>query len=197
MGRVTDERRRQEYYGVIARESERLSRLIENVLDFARIEGGQRTYAIVPTAVEPVIRDTLEAFGHPLAIEGFAVDVRVPADLPDVPMDGEAIAQALSNLVDNAIKYSAEKRSLTVEARLAGGELALAVADSGVGIPREEQSRIFEKFYRVGRSETQGRRGSGVGLALVRHIAEAHGGRVTVESTPGEGSRFTVWLPAR
>jgi signal transduction histidine kinase len=71
------------------------------------------------------------------------------------------------------------------------------VADSGVGIPREEQSRIFEKFYRVGRSETQGRRGSGVGLALVRHIAEAHGGRVTVESTPGEGSRFTVWLPAR
>jgi signal transduction histidine kinase len=191
MGRVTDERRRQEYYGVIARESERLSRLIENVLDFARIEGGRRTYTIVPTAVEPVVRDTLEAFGHPLAGEGFKVDVRVPPDLPEVPMDG----QALSNLVDNAIKYSAEHKSLAVEARLAGDELAIAVSDAGVGIPREEQGRIFEKFYRAGRSETQGRRGSGVGLALVRHIADAHRGRVTVESTPGEGSRFTLWLP--
>jgi signal transduction histidine kinase len=197
MGRVTDEARRREYYGVIARESERLSRLIENVLDFARIEGGRRTYAIVPTPVEPVIRDTLDAFAHPLTSEGFRVEVQVPSDLPEVPMDGEAVGQALANLVDNAIKYSGERKVLTVEARLAGGELAISVADAGVGIAREEQGRIFEKFYRAGRSETQGRRGSGVGLALVRHIAEAHGGRVTVESAPGRGSRFTLWLPAR
>jgi signal transduction histidine kinase len=155
MGRVTDEARRQEYYGVIARESERLSRLIENVLDFARIEGGRRTYSIVPTAVEPVICDTLEAFSHPLASESFKVEVRVSPDLPEVPMDGEAIAQALSNLVDNAIKYSAERKALAVEARLADGELARSVADTGVGIPREEQSRIFEKFFRAGRSETR------------------------------------------
>jgi signal transduction histidine kinase len=84
---------------------------------------------------------------------------------------------------------------LRVDAHLAGGGLALVVADEGIGIPREEQARIFEKFYRAGRSETQGRRGSGVGLALVRHVAEAHRGRVTVESRPGEGSRFTLWLP--
>src|SRR5499426_613727 len=125
MGRVTDEARRQEYYGVIARESERLSRLIENVLDFARIEGGRRTYAIVPTAVEPVIRDALAAFSHPLASQGFKVDVRVPPDVPEVPMDGEAIGQALSNLIDNAIKYSAERKSIIVEARAAGPELAI------------------------------------------------------------------------
>ena len=73
--------------------------------------------------------------------------------------------------------------------------LALTVGDEGIGIPPEEQERIFDKFYRVGRSETQGRRGSGVGLALVRHVAEAHGGRVSVESRPGAGSRFTLWLP--
>src|SRR5262245_51142969 len=197
MGRVTDERRRQEYYGVIARESERLSRLIENVLDFARIEGGRRTYTIVPTAVEPVIRDAIEAFGHALASEGFKVVLRVPSDLPEIPMDGEAVGQALANLVDNAIKYSGELKSLTVEARLVGGELALSVTDAGVGIPRDEQGRSFEKCDRAGRSETQGRRGSGVGLTLVRHIAEAHRGRVTVESTPGQGSCFTLWLPAR
>src|SRR5262245_62071688 len=197
MGRVTDEARRQEYYGLIARESERLSRLIENVLDFARIEGGRRTYAIVPTAVEPVIRDAIEAFGHALASEGFKVVLRVPSDLPEIPMDGEAVGQALANLVDNAIKYSGELKSLTVEARLVGGELALSVTDAGVGIPRDEQGRSFEKCDRAGRSETQGRRGSGVGLTLVRHIAEAHRGRVTVESTPGQGSCFTLWLPAR
>ncbi len=86
-------------------------------------------------------------------------------------------------------------RSLTVEARLVGRRAGHLGGGCGVGIPREEQGRIFEKFYRAGRSETQGRRGSGVGLALVRHIAEAHGGRVTVESAPGAGSRFTLWLP--
>jgi signal transduction histidine kinase len=111
-------------------------------------------------------------------------------------MDGEAMVQALANLVDNAIKYSSERKSLVVEARLVQGQLALSVADEGIGIPPEEQGKIFEKFYRAGRSETQGRRGSGVGLALVRHIAEAHRGKVTVESTLGVGSRFTVWLPA-
>jgi signal transduction histidine kinase len=195
MGRVTEASQRQEYYRVIARESERLSRLIENVLDFARIEGGRRTYTIVPTAVEPIIRDTLDAFEHALASQGFKVEVLVPVDLPEVPLDAEAIAQALANLVDNAVKYSGEHKALTVEARPVGDELALSVADAGVGIAPEDQDKIFEKFYRAGRSETQGRRGSGVGLTLVRHIVEAHGGRVTVDSTPGAGSRFTLWLP--
>jgi signal transduction histidine kinase len=182
LGRVPDEGRRREYYRVITRESERLSRLIDNVLDFSRIEGGRRRYEPVPTAVEPLVRDTLEAFAYPLEQQGFKVDVTVAADLPEVPMDADAVGQALANLVDNAIKY-------------AGDRLALSVTDRGIGIPPAEHGRIFEKFYRVGRSETQGRRGSGVGLALVRHIAQAHGGTVTVESAPGRGSRFTLWLP--
>jgi signal transduction histidine kinase len=195
LGRVTDEGQRQEYYRVITRESERLSRLIDNVLDFSRIDGGRRTYDIVPTAVEPLVRDTLEAFDYVLRQQGFAVDVRIDPDLADAPLDGNAVGQALANLVDNAIKYSAKRKALTVEARLDSGQLALAVADEGIGIPPAEQERIFEKFYRVGRSDTQDRRGSGVGLTLVRHIVEAHGGRVTVESEPGRGSRFTLWFP--
>ena len=195
MGRVSDQAKRQEYYRVITRESERLSRLIDNVLDFSRIEGGRRTYDIVPTAVEPLVRETLEAFGYVLAQEGFKVEVAVGPGLPEVPMDADAVGQALANLVDNAIKYSGERKAIRVGAALRDGWLALSVADEGIGIPPEEQPRIFEKFYRVGRSETQGRRGSGVGLALVRHVAEAHGGRVTVESRPGAGSRFTLELP--
>jgi signal transduction histidine kinase len=127
--------------------------------------------------------------------QGFGLDVRIAPDLPDVPLDAEAVSQALGNLVDNAIKYSETRKALRVEAAVRNGYLTLAVEDEGIGIPLEEQTRIFEKFYRVGRSDNQGRRGSGVGLALVRHVAEAHGGRVTVESRPGAGSRFTLWFP--
>ncbi|MBI2159263.1 MAG: HAMP domain-containing histidine kinase [Candidatus Rokubacteria bacterium] len=195
MGRVTDETGRQEYYRVITRESERLSRLIDNVLDFSRIESGRRTYTRLPTAVEPLVRETLEAFEYPLAQQGFKVEARIASDLPEVPMDADAVGQALANLIDNAIKYSGDTKAIAVEAAVVDGRLALTVADQGIGIPAAEHARIFEKFYRVGRSETQGRRGSGVGLALVRHVVEVHGGRVTVESRPGEGSRFTLWLP--
>ena len=195
MGRVTDEATREEYYKVITRESERLSRLIDNVLDFSRIEGGRRVYERAPAPVEPLVREALEPFAYPLRQGGFKVEVDVAPDLPDVMVDAAAVGQALTNLVDNAIKYSGERKVLRVSAARSGPEVAVTVADEGIGIPPAEQSRIFEKFYRVGRSDTQGRRGSGVGLALVRHVAEAHGGRVTVDSRPGEGSRFTVFLP--
>jgi signal transduction histidine kinase len=195
MGRVTDEARRQEYYRVITREGERLSRLIDNVLDFSRIEGGRQTYDMAPTPVEPLVRSTLEAFAYPLAQQGFKVEVAVAADLPDVVMDADAVGQALANLVDNAIKYSADDRAIAIDVGTAGERLVIAVSDRGIGIAREEHARIFEKFYRVGRSDTQERRGSGVGLALVRHVAEAHGGDVTVESAPGQGSCFRLRLP--
>ncbi|HTZ52076.1 MAG TPA: HAMP domain-containing sensor histidine kinase [Spirochaetia bacterium] len=195
MGRVADEATRQEYYGVITRESERLSRLLDNVLDFSRIERGRRTYRLAPAAVSPIVHETLESFAFVLAQQQFTVKVVVAPDLPEVPLDTDAVRQALANLVDNAIKYSTERRVLQVEAGLQDGQLAVTVADEGIGIPPEEQGQIFEKFYRIGRSDTQAKRGSGIGLALVRHIADAHGGQVTVESQPGQGSRFTLWFP--
>jgi signal transduction histidine kinase len=195
MDRVTSDATRQEYYAVITRESERLTRLINNVLDFSRIEEGRQRYDIRPTAVEPVVQEALDVFRHPLAQQGFKVEVNLAPDLPEVPMDAAAIGQALANLVDNAIKYSAESRRLVVAARRAGGEVLLEVADDGIGIPTSELGRVFDKFYRVGRSETQGRRGSGLGLSLVKHIVESHGGRVRAESAPGAGSRFTIHLP--
>ena len=195
MDRVPDERRRREYYGVLTRESERLSRLIDNVLDFSRIESGGQRYQIAPGPVEPIVHEVIESFRHPLHQQGFTVDVTVEPDLPDVPLDGDAMKQALANLVDNAMKYSGDRRHVRVAARRDGAGVAVEVADDGIGVPLSERERIFEKFYRVGRSETQGRRGSGVGLALVKHIVEAHGGRVTVDGRPGEGSRFTLHLP--
>ncbi len=195
MDRVPDEARRREYYAVLTRESERLTRLIDNVLDFSRIESGRQRYDIGHGPVEPVVHEVIESFRHPLHQQGFAVDVSIAPDLPDVPLDAEALKQALANLLDNAMKYSGDRRKITVGARREGSGVAVEVADEGIGIPISERERIFEKFYRIGRSETQGRRGSGVGLALVRHIVEAHGGRVTVDGGPGEGSRFTLHLP--
>ena len=195
LDRVPDEARRREYYAVLTRESERLTRLIDNVLDFSRIESGRQRYDIAPGPVEPVVHEVLESFRHPLAQQGFAVDVTVAPDLPDVPLDAEALKQALANLLDNAMKYAGDRRKIRVAAWREGAGVALAVADEGIGIPVAERERIFEKFYRIGRSETQGRRGSGVGLALVKHIVDAHRGRVTVEGGPGEGSRFTLHLP--
>src|SRR5712692_1423161 len=182
MDRAPSETSRREYYGVITRESERLTRLIDNVLDFSRIEGGRQRYDMAPGHIEPIVHEVLEAFRYPLAQQGFKVDVHVEPDLPEVWLDPEAIKQALANLVDNAIKYSGEGRRLDVTARREGKDVCIAVSDDGIGIQTREQQRIFEKFYRIGRSETQGRRGSGVGLALVKHIVEAHGGRVTVGS---------------
>ena len=195
LGRVADDATRREYYGIITRESERLTRLLDNVLDFSRIEGGRQRYDIVPSAVEPLVQEVLEAFRYPLVQQAFKVDVAIQPDLPEVPLDPGAIKQALANLVDNAIKYSGERRRLGVSVVRAGDMVGIEVADEGIGIPSAELPRIFEKFYRIGRSETQGRRGSGVGLALVEHIVKAHGGRVSVDSRPGEGSRFTLWLP--
>ena len=195
MNRVPHETSRHEYYGVITRESERLTRLIDNVLDFSRIESGAQRYALVRRPVEPVIHDVLDVFRHPLAQAGFKVEVSVEPDLPELPLDADALAQALANLVDNAIKYSGDGRRVEIRAGRLGDELRLEVADDGIGIPATEHARIFEKFYRVGSSDTQGRRGSGVGLTLVKHIVEAHGGRVTVHSNPGQGSRFILHLP--
>jgi len=195
MDRVPDPERRREYYAVLTRESERLSRLIDNVLDFSRIESGRQRYEMTPGPVEPLIQEVLESFRHPLQQEGFTVEVSIAPDLPDVVMDDDAVKQALANLLDNAMKYSAERRHITVTARREDDGVAVEVTDEGIGVPVGERERIFEKFYRVGRSETQGRRGSGVGLALVKHIAEAHGGRVSVDARAGGGSRFTLHLP--
>jgi signal transduction histidine kinase len=195
MGRIGDESKRQEYYRIITRESERLTQLINNVLDFSRIDAGKRRYHLQPCDVASLVIQTLEAFQFQLDRRGFKVELQLQPDMPEVSLDPEAFCQALGNLIDNAIKYSRGHQVIQVEAKVWDGALRCAVADQGVGIDPAELPKIFEKFYRVGRSETQSTRGSGIGLALVKHIVEAHGGRIAVESTPGEGSTFTMIIP--
>src|SRR5205085_2880512 len=135
------------------------------------------------------------SYRYQIEQQGFAFDESIDADVPNVRVDREAIARALVNLVNNALKYSTEEKYLGVKLYRENGIVKLEVADHGIGISRREQAKIFEKFYRAGDPLVHNTKGSGLGLSLVRHITEAHGGDISVESAPGAGSKFTLSLP--
>jgi signal transduction histidine kinase len=195
LGRVPSEDKAQQYYRVINKESHRLTQLINNILDFSRIEAGRKEYRLAPTDVARVARDVVEAYRFQIEQQGFELVTDVADDLPAVPADEEALGQAILNLLNNAIKYSRETKSIRITVRREGSRVLVSVADRGIGIPRSEQKKIFEKFFRGEDSLVHETKGSGLGLALVRHIMQAHGGEVQVESAPGKGSTFTLALP--
>jgi len=185
-----------EYAGIITRESERLAHLIDNVLDFARLERGKASYNFHEARLEEVVERALDVSRYRLEKEKIRLRTDIESDLPSVRMDEDAMTLVLLNLVDNAVKYAGTGRAVAVRLGRAPGGIALAVEDHGPGIAKEEQGRIFERFYRASNARVGNVRGSGIGLSLVKHIAEAHGGRVTVTSTPGQGATFTVFVPA-
>ena len=196
LGRVQAPDKVKEYGEYIERESRRLSRLIENILDFSRIESGRKTYHLEPCDVQRVVESTLQSFDMYLKHNGFTAHLDLPAEaLPRIAADAEALGLALHNILDNAVKYSGEARAIEVRLAREAGEILIAVRDQGVGIPREEQQKIFDRFHRVGTSLVHEVKGSGLGLSLVQHIVQVHGGRVTVDSEPGRGSTFTLRLP--
>jgi signal transduction histidine kinase len=196
LGRVRAPEKMREYGGYIETESRRLTQLINNILDFSRIESGQKSYHFEPTGLESVVAETLKTFGVRLEQSGFAIGLETPPQsLPLLELDADAIAQAFINLLDNAVKYSGEARAIDVRLAEQDGYVALAVSDHGIGIAREECAKVFEKFYRVSTGLVHDVKGSGLGLSIVKHIVEAHQGKVAVESEPGRGSTFTILLP--
>ena len=195
LGRVDNEEKKTEYYRIIRHESRRLNKTIDNILDFSRIEAGRKTYQLVAGDIGEVIDNVLSTHRYQIVNSGFNVQTDIQNDLPPVLIDRDAMTQAISNLLDNAIKYSGKVKQLSITARMLESELSIEVADRGVGIPRAEQAKIFEKFYRVGNGLVHDVKGSGLGLSLVKHIIEAHNGTISVESDVGKGSRFTILLP--
>jgi len=195
LGRITTGDKKQQYYRIIRKESERLTALINNILDFSRIEAGRKEYEFRNTDIAELVRNTLESYRYQIEQQGFAFEENIDSNLPAVPVDREAIARALVNLVNNALKYSRDEKFLGVKLYRDNGVVKLEVADHGIGITRRDQSKIFEKFYRAGDPLVHNTKGSGLGLSLVRHITQAHGGEIAVESTPGKGSRFILSLP--
>jgi len=197
LGRVRQDEKIREYGEYIETESRRLTQLIDNILDFSKIESGAKTYEFETLDLREALADTLRSLAVRLRHQGFRLVVESPdTPLPGVHADRDAIAQALANLVDNAAKYSGQSTEVFVRIDEADGEVVLSVRDRGIGISRDEQDKIFERFHRVSTGLVHDVRGSGLGLAIVRHIAQAHGGRVRVESAPGSGSTFFVHLPA-
>ena len=194
MGRMVSPDKYQEYYQIIRKESERLTALINNILDFSRIEAGRKEYDFRETDVSELVRNTLESYKYQIEQQGFAFEGRIEP-VPPMRVDREALARSLVNLVNNALKYSQDRKFIGVNLYRKNGSVKLEVVDHGIGIPSQEQDRIFEKFYRVGDPLVHNTKGSGLGLSLVRHIVNAHGGDVSVDSTPGEGSTFTITLP--
>jgi len=194
-GRVPSEERRQQYYELITRESDRLARLMERVLDFSRMEEGRKQYRFEPLDATTWLRALAQDFQAEVAAQGVSIEAVVPEELPVLVADREALTSAVQNLLDNAVKYSPGCKTVWLEAEPGDSSLIIRVRDRGMGIAEQDRKHIFEKFYRGGSETSRRVKGVGLGLSLVKQIAAAHRGSVQVESRPGQGSTFTITLP--
>jgi len=195
MGRARSEAEVQECLDIVATESERLTTMIERILGWARMEAGKRVYSFQPVPVSELIDEVLRAFLTQQLMAEISLHREEAPDLPPVYVDRAAMVEALLNLLYNAVKYTGEKKEITLKACLSRGLVALEVADNGVGISAQDRKRVFDKFYRADALLSRKTEGSGLGLTIVRHVVEAHGGKILVESELGIGSRFTLLLP--
>ena len=196
MDRVKTKEKKKEYYRTILRETERLTRLVNNILSFSRMEKNARQYHFRPLLLNDVVESVLSVYNFTLSEQRFSLTTELSSSLPLISADEEAIAEAIHNVIDNAVKYSAEEKFLCVVTSQDGGMVTLTVEDHGIGIAAEHHQKIFEKFYRVSQGLVHTAKGSGVGLALVSRIVQDHKGFVRVQSSPGRGSTFILTFPA-
>ena len=193
-GDLTPEKRRT-YYQAQTRATERLHRLVESLLDFGRMEAGRRPYNLQRVDAGALVRDVIQEFQREIEALGFELRCAVEPGEHPVDADAEALARALWNLLDNAVKYSADRRDIDVSVGRTSGKVSISVRDHGIGIPAGDEKRIFQKFVRLAAATSRGIKGSGIGLAMVQHIVAAHGGTLRVASVEHEGSTFTIVLP--
>jgi two-component system phosphate regulon sensor histidine kinase PhoR len=185
-----------EYLRLIAQENERLERLVEGFLTLSRLERNHgRALALAPTRAEEVVKAARDRLRLRLESDGCRFHAQVAPDLPPFPADADALAAVLVNLLDNAFKYSGEDKRISLRVFEQGESIVFEVSDNGQGIARDEQDKIFQRFYQSDRRLARSHEGSGLGLSIVQSIVRAHGGSVSVESEPGRGSTFAVSLP--
>ena len=193
---VTSEERRAQYYDLLAHETERLSRMVETLLSFGRIEAGAYAFRLEPADPAELVTTAVDEFRRETLARGREIACEIEDGLPPIHADRETLARALWNLLENAAKYSEPGTPIRAFARRRGTTVHIGVGDRGIGIAAGERERIFHKFVRGADATRAGIRGVGIGLALVKRIVEAHGGSMFVESAPGRGSTFTIALPA-
>jgi signal transduction histidine kinase len=193
--RLPNEGRKRQSYVLLERETGRLQRLVEDLLDFGRMESGRKQYRIAPHDVFGVVRAAVTDFREEALASGFQVEMDLDARAATIQADGEELRRAIRNLLENAVKYSPECRTVWVEGRVNHRQVAISVRDRGIGIDPREQRQIFRKFVRGAAAKKAGIKGTGIGLSMVRQIVDACGGKIRLESAAGAGSTFTILLP--
>jgi signal transduction histidine kinase len=195
--KLIDAGKMKQYFSLISQSADQLSRLVKNLLDFSRIEEGKLEYNFAPTDIGELVSQSIADFEGGLVNKAARVQVQISEDIPSLPVDRDALSQALNNLLDNAFKFSPAGAAVEVRVRKNVGNAIIEVADHGIGIPPDDLEKVFDKFYQGKHAVKQSAKGTGLGLTLVKHTAEAHGGNVSVKSRIGEGSTFTLTLPIR
>jgi signal transduction histidine kinase len=192
---VKDPQKIREYHRILSHDSEKLKRLIKNVLDFSKIEDGKREYKLIETDIPRLVRKEVDSFLKENRMAGFEVETTIEDEIPEVLADEEALSQALHNILDNAAKFSGREKKIDVEVKHKEHSVEISVQDRGIGIPESERKKVFEKFYRGKQASAVSPTGTGLGLTLVRHILDGHGGNVVISSQPEKGSRVSLILP--
>lgn len=195
LGRVPSEERKQEYYRIISQETNRLSRIVNKILNFSKMEAGRRTYNFEVIDLNEIVSNVYGTYSFHMKNNGFEANLELADSLPPVKADPEAVAEALINLIDNAMKYSTDEKSIAIRTGMKFKRAFIEVEDKGMGISDDDQKKIFDKFYRVTEGSVHNTKGAGLGLSLVKHIVDAHHGSIDLQSAPGKGSTFTIRLP--
>lgn len=196
-GKVKDPAKMDEYFSVISQDADKLTRLVKNILDFSKIEEGKKEYEFVETDVAHLVFQQVKAFQKEKIQKEVKIQTQIEKDVPLLSIDKEALSQALNNLLDNAVKFSPAGKEIAVSVRREAENVLIEIEDKGIGIPQEEINKIFDKFYQGQNALKQSVKGTGLGLTLVKHIIEAHGGRISVKSKPGKGSTFSLIFPVK
>jgi two-component system phosphate regulon sensor histidine kinase PhoR len=197
LNRVKTEEKKNEYYKIIGQETERLTHLINNILNFSKMEAGRKEYHFQKFDLIQMINTVLDSYQFHLENNGFKLEKHMPENQLLLNGDREALSEAFINLLDNAVKYSENDKTININAGLTNGTLFFEIKDHGIGISQEDQKKIFDKFYRVSHGLVHNKKGTGLGLTLVKKIVEAHKGKIVVESQLGNGSLFRVVLPQK
>jgi signal transduction histidine kinase len=192
---VKDPKKTKEYYRILSHDSERLKRLVKNVLDFTKIEDGKRDYKLISTDIAQLVSQEVKSFQEENKMTGITMDIEIDDDIPSVSADEEAMSQAMHNVLDNAAKFSGAEKNIQVKIVRRQDSVEIAVQDKGVGIPENEQKKVFEKFFRGKQASSVSPTGTGLGLTLVKHIMDAHSGDVIIRSQPGKGTCVSLILP--
>jgi two-component system phosphate regulon sensor histidine kinase PhoR len=195
MNRVKTEEKKKEYYSIISHESNRLSKIVNSILNFSKMEAGMRKFIFAEEDLNDLMVQIYQNYSYHLYNKGFDFDFEPGIDVPKVKVDREALSEAIVNLIDNAVKYSGETKYIKIAVTKENEYAVIEVEDKGIGIAEEYQKKIFDKFFRVSTGLVHSTKGTGLGLSLVKQIMDAHNGKIKLKSKLGSGSSFKLYFP--